>query len=76
MINVALREESGKIKSIGENLNILNVIKIFKMKSSLYDIVELDGKGVGCIASQDIEKGTVILHEKPQFAVKGNIKFF
>ena len=44
------------------------------MKSSLYDIVELDGKGVGCIASQDIEKGTVILHEKPQFAVKGKAK--
>ena len=51
------------------------------MKSSLYDrdvydIREISGKGVGCIASQDIEKGTVILREKPQFAVKGKIKFF
>ena len=43
------------------------------MKSSLYDLVELEGKGVGCIASQDIEKGTVILCEKPQFAVKGKV---
>ena len=46
------------------------------MKSSIYDrdvydIREISRKGVGCIASQDIEKGTVILREKPQFAVKG-----
>jgi hypothetical protein len=37
---------------------------------------KISGKGVGCIASQDIEKGTVILREKPQFAVKGKVKFF
>jgi hypothetical protein len=46
------------------------------MKSNLYDIVEIEGKGVGCIASQDIEKGTVILREKPQFAVKGKVQVF
>ena len=59
----------------------MNDIKLFKMKSSIYDrdvydIREISRKGVGCIASQDIEKGTVILREKPQFAVKGKIKFF
>ena len=37
---------------------------------------KISGKGVGCIASQDIEKGTVILREKPQFAVKGKVRTF
>lgn len=41
------------------------------MKTNVYEIVEVEGKGVGFVASQDIEKGTVILREKPQFFVKG-----
>ena len=42
------------------------------MKSSVYDIAEVtDGKGLGCVASQIIKKGTVILSEKPQYSVKG-----
>merc|ERR1712141_280264 len=33
---------------------------------SLYKVVEIKGKGKGCIALEDIEIGTLILKEKPQ----------
>merc|ERR1712110_224147 len=42
-----------------------------KMETNVYKIAEIEGKGVGFVASKDIEKGTVILREKPQFSVKG-----
>ena len=35
-------------------------------KSPLYKVVEVDGKNFGCVALKDIQKGTVILKEKPQ----------
>jgi len=41
------------------------------MQINIFEIVEIEGKGVGFVASKDIEKGTVILREKPQFSVKG-----
>ena len=36
------------------------------MKNPLYKEVKIQGKGLGCLALQDIEKGTLILEEKPQ----------
>ena len=32
----------------------------------IYDIVPIEGKGLGCIAMQEIKIGTLILKEKPQ----------
>ena len=43
------------------------------MQINVFEIVEIEGKGVGFVASKDIEKGTVILREKPQFSVKGKL---
>ena len=33
---------------------------------SLFEVVEIEGKGLGCIARRDIKMGTLILNEKPQ----------
>ena len=34
--------------------------------SSVYKVAEVEGKGLGCIATTDIEKGSIILEENPQ----------
>ena len=34
--------------------------------SSLYKVTEIEGKGLGCIAIEDIKKDSVILTESPQ----------
>ena len=34
--------------------------------SSLYKVTEIEGKGLGCVATVDIEKGSLILTENPQ----------
>ena len=39
--------------------------------SSLYQVVNLKGKGLGCVASKNIEKGALILSENPQ--IRGRI---
>ena len=36
------------------------------MMSSLYKVTEIKGKGLGCIAIVDIEKGSLILNENPK----------
>ena len=36
------------------------------MMSSLYKVTEIKGKGLGCVAIVDIEKGSLILNENPQ----------
>ena len=36
----------------------------------MYKIVEIEGKGLGCVAVQDIQIGTLILKEKPQLSVE------
>jgi len=36
------------------------------MMSSVYKVTEIKGKGLGCIAIVDIEKGSLILNENPQ----------
>ena len=39
------------------------------MNDDLYQVVEIDGKGLGCVAIKDIKRGTVILRESPQLRV-------
>ena len=39
------------------------------MIDDLYQVVEIDGKGLGCVAIKDIKRGTVILRESPQLRV-------
>ena len=34
--------------------------------SEFYQVVEIDGKGLGCVATKDIKRGTLILKEKAQ----------
>ena len=34
--------------------------------SDIFRIVRIDGKGLGCIATKDIPRGTLILNETPQ----------
>ena len=44
--------------------------------ANLYKVIEIQGKGFGCVATQDIPKGTLILAEKPQIvlALSGNLR--
>ena len=37
--------------------------------SSLCEVIEIERKGLGCIATTDIKKGALILAEKPQLSV-------
>ena len=41
---------------------------------SLYKILPIEGKGLGCVASREIKMGTLILEEIPQFVVPGKIE--
>ena len=41
------------------------------MKSEYYKLVEIEGKGIGCVAVKKINVGTLILSEKPQVIAKG-----
>ena len=34
--------------------------------ASIYKVIEIEGKGLGCVAAVDIEKGSLILTENPQ----------
>ena len=34
--------------------------------SEFYQVKKIDGKGLGCIATKDIKRGTLILREKAQ----------
>ena len=38
------------------------------MENQLYEVVEVEGKNLGCVALKDLKKGTLILREKPQFS--------
>ena len=44
------------------------------MENQFYKVVEIKGKGMGCIALEDIEIGTLILKEKPQCSSKISIQ--
>ena len=36
----------------------------------IYKVVNIEGKGSGCVALQDLKKGTLVLDEKPQCVAK------
>ena len=37
-----------------------------KTMSNVYKVTEIEGKGLGCVATTDIEKGSLTLTENPQ----------
>ena len=39
---------------------------------NVYKVIEIQGKSLGCVATQDIPKGTLILVEKPQIVLDHN----
>ena len=41
--------------------------------ANFYEVIEIQGKGFGCVATQDIPKGTLILEEKPQIVLNQNV---
>ena len=43
---------------------------------NLYKVDKIEGKGVGCIALQDIKPGTLILKEVPQCVAKKGLVYF
>ena len=52
-----------RIKNSPKSNRILTSIETM---SSVYKVTEIKGKGLGCIATVDIEKGSLILTENPQ----------
>ena len=38
------------------------------MENQIFEVVEIEGKNLGCVALKDVKKGTLILREKPQFS--------
>ena len=34
--------------------------------AAIYKVVNIEGKGLGCVASTDIKRGSLILNENPQ----------
>ena len=46
------------------------------MENNLYKVDKIEGKGVGCIALQDIKPGTLILKEVPQCVAKKELVYF
>ena len=43
--------------------------------SQFYQVVEIEGKGLGCVATKGIKRGTLILREKAQIFDNGNGNF-
>ena len=39
------------------------------MNDDLYHVVEIDGKGLGCVATKDVKMGNVILRETPELPI-------
>ena len=44
--------------------------KLTKIMSEYYEVKEIEGKGMGCVALKEIKLGTMILQEKPQLKLK------
>ena len=42
------------------------ILTSIETMSSVYKVTEIEGKGLGCVATVDIEKGSLILTENPQ----------
>ena len=39
--------------------------------AEIYKVIEFEGKGLGCVASTDIKRGSLILNENPQIKSLG-----
>ena len=39
--------------------------------ADIYKLVDIEGKGLGCVASTDIKRGSLILNENPQMQSSG-----
>ena len=51
---------------------VLNSIK--KMENQIvYKVVNIEGKGMGCVALKDIKPGTIILNEVPQYTIQHDV---
>ena len=49
----------------------MSELKMSELKiSEFYKVVEIEGKGMGCVALKEIKLGTMILQEKPQLKLK------
>ena len=46
--------------------------RVCNKMSEFYKVVKVDGKGLGCVATKDIKRGTLILREKAQLCYKGS----
>ena len=44
------------------------------LKYLYHEVVAIEGKGLGCVATKDIKKNTLILQEIPQIFLKHDIK--
>ena len=42
----------------------------FSMLESVYNVEEVAGKGMGCVATRDIKKGSLVLREKPALFIE------
>ena len=63
------QEEHKKLdygKSLSEIEFAMKHLQMIEVVENLYEVVKIDGKGLGCVALKDIEIGTLILKEKPQ----------
>ena len=50
------------------------VLNYKKMEDQIvYKVVNIEGKGKGCVALKDIKPGTVILNEVPQYIIKQDV---
>ena len=41
--------------------------------AAIYKLEDIEGKGLGCVASTDIKRGSLILNENPQMQSSGGI---
>ena len=44
-----------------------------KMENQIYKVVNIEGKGMGCVALKDIKPGTIILNEVPQYTIQRDV---
>ena len=52
----------------GDKVSILTkeLEEVSMSESALYRVESVEGKGIGCIAVQDVKKGSIVLRESPQ----------
>ena len=63
------QEEHKKLdygKSLSEIEFAMKHLQMIEVVENLYEVVKIDGKGLGCVALKDIKIGTLIVKETPQ----------